>query len=153
LSTFEILNNLLYMSRSGAVAGEAWQLLFEFLLAARPHVPAVAAACDLTEAQCHVLRVLEPGVGLPMRRLADQLDCDASNITGIVDRLEARGLVERRGCPHDRRIKELALTRAGAALRIRILERLGQPPEPIARLSAADQQALCAILRKALGKS
>lgn len=140
------------MSRSGAVAGEAWQLLFEFLLAARPHVPAVAAACDLTEAQCHVLRLLEPGASLPMRHLAERLDCDASNITGIVDRLEARGLVERRACRHDRRVKELALTRSGAALRTRIIERLGQPPEPIARLSPAEQEALCAILRKALGK-
>ena len=135
------------------MAGEAWQLLLEFLLAARPHLPAVAAACALTEAQCHVLRLLEPGVGLPMRHLAEQLDCDASNITGIVDRLEARGLVERRSCAHDRRVKELALTRAGAALRARMVERLGRPPEPIARLSAAEQQALCAILRKALGKS
>ncbi len=142
------------MSRGpAAFAGEAWQLLFEFLLAARPHLPAVAAACELTEAQCHVLRLLQPGVGLPMRRLAEQLDCDASNITGIVDRLEARGLVERRACAHDRRVKELALTRTGAALRARMVERLGQPPEPIARLSSAEQQALCAILRKALGKS
>ena len=140
------------MSRPGAVAGEAWQLLFEFWLSARA-LPAVAAACDLTEAQCHVLRLLEPGAALPMRRLAEQLDCDASNITGIVDRLEARGLVERRPCPHDRRVKELALTRAGAALRARMVERLGQPPEPIVRLTPAEQQTLCAILRKALGKS
>jgi len=142
------------MSRGPAAgAGEAWRLLFEFLMASRPHLPAVAAACDLTEAQCHVLRLLEPGTSVPMRRLAEQLDCDASNVTGIIDRLEARGLVERRSCAHDRRVKELALTRAGAALRVRIVERLGEPPEPIARLSAAEQQTLCVILRKALAKS
>ncbi len=133
-------------------AGEAWQLLFEFLLAARPHVPAAAAACELTEAQCHVLRLLEPSVAMPMREVAERLACDASNVTGIVDRLEKRGLVERRSSHQDRRIKELVLTAAGAALRTRLVERLGQPPEPIARLSRDEQQALCAILKKALGK-
>lgn len=140
------------MGRGTPGAGEAWQLLLEFLLNARPHLPAVAAACELTEAQCHVLRLLEPGVPMSMRRLAEGLDCDASNVTGLVDRLEARGLVERHSCRHDRRVKELALTPAGAALRTRMVERLGEPPEPITRLSPADQQALCAILRKALGK-
>jgi DNA-binding MarR family transcriptional regulator len=139
-------------SRPGPLAAETWQLLFELLVEAQPHVPAAAAACELTEAQCHVLRFLEPGATMPMRRLAERLHCDASNITGIVDRLEARGLVERRACPHDRRVKELALTPAGAGLRARILERLGQPPEPIGRLSAEDMRLLCTILRKALGK-
>src|SRR5215470_16160072 len=94
------------------LAGETWQLLFELLLESRPHVPTVAATCELTEAQCHVLRLLEPESPTPMRRLADRLGCDASNITGIIDRLETRGLVERRACRHDRRVKELALTPA-----------------------------------------
>jgi DNA-binding MarR family transcriptional regulator len=126
--------------------------MFELLLAARPHVPSVAAQCGLTPAQCHVLRLLQPGVAMPMRRLAEGLGCDASNVTGIVDRLEARGLVERRPAQQDRRVKELALTPAGIAVRAQMLERLTKPPEPIASLSAQDQQALCAILRRALGK-
>jgi MarR family transcriptional regulator, organic hydroperoxide resistance regulator len=113
----------------------------------------VAAACGLTEAQCHVLRLLQPDAPLPMRRLAESLGCDASNITGIVDRLEARGLVERRATGRDRRIKELALTPAGIAARAEMLHRLTQPPEPIARLTADEQQALCTILRKALQKA
>jgi DNA-binding MarR family transcriptional regulator len=137
----------------GGAAGEAWLLLFELLVAARPHVPAAAAACALTEPQCHLLRLLEPGRATSMRCLAEALGCDASNITGIVDRLEARGLVERRACTRDRRVKELALTPAGAALRARVLQRLSEPPAPIARLSSEDQRALCAILRKALGKT
>ena len=139
-------------SRSG-LACETWELMFELLVASRPHMPAVAAACGLTPAQCEVLRRLEPGTSLPMCRLAERLGCDASNVTGIVDRLEARGLVTRRSAGHDRRVKELTLTRAGATLRARMLERLTTPPAPIARLSAPDQQALCAILRKALGKA
>ena len=134
------------------LAGQTWQLIFELLLAARPRVPAVAAECGLTAAQCHVLRLLRPDGAVPMRALAESLGCDASNVTGIIDRLEARGLVERRAAHHDRRIKELALTPAGVAARAQVIERLGEPPESIARLSAEDQEALCTILRKALGK-
>jgi DNA-binding MarR family transcriptional regulator len=85
-----------------------------------------------------------------MRRLAEGLGCDASNVTGIVDRLEERGLVRRQAAGHDRRVKELTLTAAGIAARAEVIDRLAEPPEAIARLSADDQQALCAILRKAL---
>ena len=84
--------------------------------------------------------------------MADGLACDASNITGIVDRLEARGLVKRRPGSRDRRVKEIVLTRAGTALRTLLVERLAEPPEPVSRMSAADQRALRAILRRALGR-
>jgi MarR family transcriptional regulator, organic hydroperoxide resistance regulator len=139
------------MAGSG-LACETWQLLFELWMAARPRVPLAANQCGLTEAQCHLLRMLEPDRVLPMREAAAALACDASNVTGIVDRLEARGLVERRPSPQDRRVKELVLTAAGAELRGQLLARLAEPPETIARLSAADQRALRAILRKALGR-
>jgi len=134
------------------LASKTWELMFELLLAAGPRVPAVAARCGLTSAQCHVLRVLRPETTMPMRSLAEQLGCDASNVTGIVDRLEARGLVERRSTNRDRRVRTLALTPAGVAVRTLVVERLGEPPEPITRLSTEDQQALCAILRRALGQ-
>ncbi|MER7187606.1 MarR family transcriptional regulator, partial [Streptomyces hyaluromycini] len=63
----------------------------------------------LTGAQARLLSLLslEP---LPMRKLAQKLKCEPSNVTGIVDRLEARGLVERRPDPTDRRVKLAAAT-------------------------------------------
>jgi DNA-binding MarR family transcriptional regulator len=131
---------------------ECWQLLFDLLLSERARMPAVAAEFDLSPTQVHVLRVLEPGKDVPMGRLAGTLGCDASNITGIVDRLEARGLVERRAAARDRRVKVLVVTDRGQELRTRLLARLSAPPEPIARLSPADQAALSAILRKALAQ-
>lgn len=54
-----------------------------------------AAQHSLTGAQARVLGLLSLDP-LPMRRIAQKLKCEPSNITGIVDRLEARGLVERR---------------------------------------------------------
>jgi DNA-binding MarR family transcriptional regulator len=87
---------------------------------------------------------------MPMRRLACALHCDSSNVTGIVDRLEERGLVERRPDPADRRVKLLLLTDAGGELRALLVRRLADPPAPLQRLSADEQRALRDLMRRAL---
>jgi DNA-binding MarR family transcriptional regulator len=97
-----------------------------------------------------VLRLLEAGAPLPMRTLARKLGCDASNITGIVDRLEERGLLVRAVSAVDRRVKMLVLTDTGIQLRLRIMADLAEAPEPIAKLSADDQRTLRDILSRAL---
>src|SRR5262245_51216936 len=96
-----------------AIACEAWQLVSELCTAVRDRIPELAAELELSPAQCHVLKLIDPAKPIAMRTLAEALGCDASNITGIVDRLEARGLVERRTASHDRRVKTLAVTRRG----------------------------------------
>ena len=78
------------------------------------------------------------------------MHCEASNVTGIVDRLEARGLIERRPSAEDRRVKMLALTEEGQELRRKIGERMNEPPPPIASLSEEDQRALRDLLARAL---
>src|SRR5918998_6047577 len=106
-------------------AVEAWKLLLALLLARRPpRIPAVAQEFDLSPMGVHTMRMLEPGDELPMSVLAENVGCDASNITGIVDRMEARGLIERRDSPKDRRVKLIALTDEGAMVRERPMERL-----------------------------
>ncbi|HEX3433290.1 MAG TPA: MarR family transcriptional regulator [Solirubrobacteraceae bacterium] len=110
----------------------------------------MAAEFDLSPMQAHVLRLLDPDQPLPMRTLARKLCCDASNVTGIVDRLEERGLVRRDAAPGDRRVKMLVVTSNGLEVRRRIVRRLSEAPEPIARLSATDQRALREILNRAL---
>jgi DNA-binding MarR family transcriptional regulator len=84
-----------------------------------------------------------------MSSLAEALHCDNSNITGIADRLEAAGLVERRTGERDRRVKTLALTEKGAGVRRAVIDAMSQPPPPIAALSAADARALRDVLRRA----
>jgi DNA-binding MarR family transcriptional regulator len=73
----------------------------------------VADEEGLSTAQLDVLRRLRHHGPTPMRRLAERLNCEASNLTGLVDRLEIRGLVERRPDPGDRRVRLLALTDEG----------------------------------------
>ncbi|MFI9345252.1 MarR family winged helix-turn-helix transcriptional regulator [Streptomyces sp. NPDC052773] len=72
---------------------------------------AAAALHGLTMTQAKMLILLRQP--LPMRALAGRLGCDASNITGLVDRLEARGLVSRHADPTDRRIKNVVATEEG----------------------------------------
>ncbi|MFD4412914.1 MarR family winged helix-turn-helix transcriptional regulator [Streptomyces sp. NPDC058475] len=73
-----------------------------------------AGVYGLTYSQAKALNVLRAGPA-PMRALAGTLRCDASNMTGIIDRLEARGLVHREPSPTDRRVKNVVLSEEGAA--------------------------------------
>jgi DNA-binding MarR family transcriptional regulator len=127
-------------------ACRAWQLLVRFFFAQREHLPTLGSEIDLSPAQCHVLHLIEPGRPLPMRRLAETLSCDASNVTGLVDRLEARGLVQRQASSEDRRVKVLQLTPAGSRLRSSLLRRMTAQSHPMSRLSAQQQRALVKIL-------
>ena len=132
-------------------AREAWQLATDILFSERPpRMPAVAHEFGMSPMGIKTLYLLEPGVEIPMSQVAEQCGCDASNITGIVDRLESRGLIERRDSPRDRRVKLIALTDAGAEIHHQVLDRLYEPPAAIAALSAADQRALRDIMRRAV---
>lgn len=133
------------------LAREAWAPLFELIQDRMRHFPALAAEFELTPVQAHVLRTLGYGPQ-PMSALAGYLSCDASNVTGLVDRLETRGLVERRNAEHDRRVKLLCLTEAGAEVRMKLMARLAEPPEAIAALSPEDLLALRDVMLRAVEK-
>jgi MarR family transcriptional regulator, organic hydroperoxide resistance regulator len=134
------------MNRTERGACRAWQLLMKFFFAQRGHLPASGAEFGLSPVQCHVLHLIEPGRPLPMSRLAETLSCDASNVTGLVDRLESRGLVQRRPSPRDRRVKVLQLTPTGSRLRTHLLRRMAGKSLPLSRLSLDQQRTLVKIL-------
>ena len=134
------------MNRADQDACRAWQLLMKFFFAQRGQLPASGAEFDLSPIQCHVLHLIEPGRPLPMSRLADTLSCDASNVTGLVDRLESRGLVRRRPSPDDRRVKVLHLTPTGTRLRAELLRQMTGRSLPLSRLSLDQQRRLVKIL-------
>ena len=138
------------MSADHQTACRAWELLTRLLLERRVQLPALAAEFDLSPVQCHVLHLLEPGQLVPMGRLAETLACDASNVTGLVDRLETRGLIARQPAPGDRRVKVLVLTPAGARVRTQLQRRLAAPTDPFRRLPISDQRALVRILERLL---
>jgi MarR family transcriptional regulator, organic hydroperoxide resistance regulator len=129
------------------VAKEAWSLLQQVAFSERPRWMAVIREYDLVPPHWIALQTLEEPT--PMGELAKRLACDNSNVTWITDRLEERGLVERRAAPHDRRVRLLALTDAGRGLRDEIAARLAEPPDAIAALSRDDLHALRDVLRRA----
>lgn len=105
-----------------------------------------AAAQGLTTVQAKVLAALkEP---LPMHRIAEQLKSERSNVTGIIDRLEARGLVERRPGERDRRVKNIVATPAGALLARDFRRSLGFAAEPLAALGPDDRMRLRDLLQR-----
>jgi DNA-binding MarR family transcriptional regulator len=109
-----------------------------------------AAEHSLTGAQARVLGLLSLDP-LPMRRIAQKLKCEPSNVTGIVDRLEARGLVERRPDPADRRVKVAAATATGLTTAGLLRDSLGFAREPLADLSDGERRTLRDLLKRMLG--
>ena len=138
------------MTRHRSDACDAWQLLVQFYFTQRAQLPPLAATLELSPAQCHVLHLIEPGRGLPMGQLAETLACDASNVTGLVDRLESRGLVRRVPSAADRRVKVLGLTPKGSRLRAMFIDRMTAPPASLRRLSVREQRTLVRILARLL---
>jgi DNA-binding MarR family transcriptional regulator len=136
-----------------SAASEAWSLIAELFQSQRTRFLAIASEFELAPAQLGALKALDPDEPVPMRELALALACDNSNVTGIVDRLEARGLVERRAAPHDRRVKMLVVTPAGAELRRQVKARMEEPPEHLKRLTPEQQEHLRDLLRRAMARS
>ncbi|HEX3563716.1 MAG TPA: MarR family transcriptional regulator [Solirubrobacterales bacterium] len=128
---------------------EAWSLMHWMMVTNKQRLFGLAQEFELAPQQMIALRMLGAGPR-KMSDLADALFCDSSNVTGIVDRLEERGLVRRKSSKKDRRVKLLILTEEGERVRLEITKRMAQPPPPIASLSEKDQRALRDILKRAV---
>ncbi|GAB2587403.1 MarR family transcriptional regulator [Streptomyces capparidis] len=111
------------------------------------HVRERAVTLGLTAPQATALRELTGP--MTMRDLAERMSCEPSNATFVIDKLEKRGLVERRPHPTDRRAKHLVLTADGTALRERLLELLTRD-SPLAALTPQQQRALQDLLEQAV---
>ncbi|HEX7043013.1 MAG TPA: MarR family transcriptional regulator [Burkholderiales bacterium] len=75
-----------------------------------------AETVGITPVQYAVLQQIANSPGIDQRTLARTAALDTSTLAGVVDRLEARGLVMRNASPDDRRVRLLTLTDAGLAL-------------------------------------
>ncbi|MEY9215004.1 MarR family transcriptional regulator [Thermobifida halotolerans] len=113
------------------------------------HVRSRGDRLELTATQAVALRELTGP--LTMRELAARMCCEPSNVTFVVDRLERRGLLERRLDPADRRVRRLVLTDSGTALRARLLDLLTED-SPLGCLTDAERRALCELLGTAVGR-
>jgi DNA-binding MarR family transcriptional regulator len=109
---------------------------------------AAAAPHGLTAMQAKAL--LAARTPVPMRRIADMLHAEPSNVTPIVDRLVEYGLLERRPNPADRRGKLVAATDAGLTVVADLDAHMPFASDPLASLDAAERVTLLTLLRRTL---
>ncbi|MDF2267188.1 MarR family transcriptional regulator [Streptomyces coacervatus] len=124
---------------------EIFELFFVLFGKLRDHYAGTAAAFGLTPQQAKTIRLV--GDPRSMREIADVLQCDASYVTGIADKLEDSGLIERRPSPADRRVKQLALTPKGRRLRAALEEKLFSAVPGLEGMSGEQREVLYGALR------
>ena len=127
-------------------AREAWGLLSGLVYP--PPFAAIARELDLRPAAFGTLRMLDQP--RTMSEVASALQCDNSNVTGIVDSLEEKGLVRRRPSEEDRRVKLIELTPEGKRVHGRLAKAFATPPPWVDALSEKDRQTLRDILQRAV---
>lgn len=113
-------------------------------------VVSLSEAHNVTKVQFFVLMAIKRHGGLSMGQVADMLYCDASNVTGLVDRLVAQNLVVRQESQRDRRTKILRLTTQGQRAVESLYEAL---PHQLGcdKLTAEELQVLRKIIHKVCG--
>ena len=114
----------------------------------RQIVAGVAASFDFTPQQALLIdRLVVPRT---MGQIAEALSCDKSNVTGLISRLEGRGLVTRTADDHDRRIKWLTLTDAGRTVRRQVRDAIVAHEELLlADTSPRERELFLEYLRQA----
>lgn len=131
-------------------AYEVIQLLVAMSRRLGTHFAARAAEFGLSAAEAKLLLALEVAEPTPMRVLARRLGYDPSNLTGIVDKLENRGVVRRRADPADRRVKAVVVTELGSALGAEFGARLRADAGPVEALGESELRDLRDLLKRAL---
>lgn len=131
-----------------ALARRVWQALFDLLIRSAPTRTASLTRRGLTPNDSRGLFSLDSRTGRSMRSLADEWQCDPSNATFIVNRLEELGLASRQPLLNDKRVKLVVLTRKGEKTRADLLREFHQPPPEFARLDRVDLETLGRIMAK-----
>lgn len=139
-----------YMNNTPAARPVDLLSLLHTAYAAQAEVESKLGAVGLSLAKLLALKALsEAGESLPLGQLAERLSCVKSNITQLVDRLEADGLVARKPDPNDRRTRLAVLTAAGRKA-CKEGTRVQQEAERdlLTKLSRNEARQLAALLEK-----
>lgn len=119
-------------------------LVFQLTDALQHRFESVAAEHGLTRQQATVLGLLEEA--RPLSAIAAKLHRGASNVTGLVDRLERLGLVQREPAANDRRVVLISATAAGRELYAEFESALYDADLPFAALTAEERATLIELL-------
>lgn len=132
-----------------ALALKLWVVLSRAHNALSEKLHASVAAHDLTLTEFGILEVLYHKGPLLLGEVQRRILVSSGGVTYLVDRLEKKGLVERRECPGDRRARYAALTEAGTELIQRIFPlHAGCIESLMDTLSEEEQQMAVDLLRR-----
>lgn len=133
-------------TRAPVTATEVWRLLLTCAMSQFGRTASIAQGLGLTPGHVKALLALDPDEPQAMGTLAQNFACDASTMTWLVDRLEDKGLVERKGVKNDRRVKTVALTPEGVKTKEELESRMYEPPEFILDLDRDVLESLHEVL-------
>jgi DNA-binding MarR family transcriptional regulator len=127
-----------------------YEALMQFLALSKQQMFKIAAEYGLTATQAFLLLLTPRDELRTMHSFCALLGCDASNITGIVDGLERKGLLARAEHPTDRRIKTLHLLPEGSKIRESILRRLADTNQGyiLSKLTAKELAQFTGLIQK-----
>ncbi|MCI0633821.1 MAG: MarR family transcriptional regulator [Actinobacteria bacterium] len=134
------------MSNDAGARREAWRALFRVSLGVTRLFALRSGELGLSVPQARTLLLLQRTTPRSMGELAGMLPIDPSSMTGLVDRLEASGYVERVAVPLDRRVRGVILTERGARLRRRLIHAALRPPACFQEIGGDHHRALTAAL-------
>ncbi len=128
-----------------------YHALLLLMMRSKQHMAALMEQKSMTPVQGIVLLLFEPAQGKTMQELTQLMACDASNTTGLVDRLEAQGLILRQADPNDRRVKVISLSKKGQQCRLDIFASMHKAEvADLSRLTVTEQATFTALVNKLL---
>lgn len=126
-----------------------YQKLIALMMRSKRHMFAASEVLGLTHVQGMLLVSMKPGSVRTMNELAEMMGCDASNMTGLIDRLEANDYIERTADPDDRRVKKIQLSDHGCQCRKSLLNELCKAEAlDLNKLSDEEVKTLQSIISK-----
>jgi DNA-binding MarR family transcriptional regulator len=131
---------------------EAYLILIRFLMLSKHRAIELGSDYGLTGMQTFMLLLLEKP--RPMYSFKKVFNCDASNVTGLVDGLEQKDLASRFENPEDRRLKMVELDKRGREIRRAMLKKIAARDGPIfSRLTAEEFDDFIRLLQKITGEA
>ena len=126
---------------------ESYLALVEFLMLAKQGLYEIGGEFELSGMQAVSILLLSEA--RPMHHFTKFFGCDPSNITGIIDALEAKGLVTRVESPSDRRIKNVTLLPKGTKVRTALLNKLTTSKDyPLSKLTPDEAKTFTSLVQK-----
>lgn len=128
-----------------------YQKIILVMMRSKHHLSMICEEFNITPVQGILLTSIQPGEQKSMNELSSVMACDASNITGLVDKLDQNKFISRTPDKEDRRIKIVALTEKGEVCREKILVGLKNAEAlDMKKLSDQESQELYKLLGKLL---